>query len=765
MIGEKMSLILESSQVEALVSGNFQGDPFAVLGMHQGCDIEGKNVLFIRTIQPQAACVEVMRRDSETSLGCMRRIHERGLFQLDISDELAFFDYYFKITMPDGQVYETEDAYRFLPVLGELDLYLYGEGKHLRIYDKLGSHLVTHQGVQGVSFAVWAPNAKRVSVVGTFNGWDGRRHMMRPRGSSGIWELFVPGLREWDIYKYELIGAQGRLMPLKSDPFGFAFEMRPKTGTLVFDKERYQWQDDNWLSGGRIKANDLSRPISVYEVHLGSWRRNASEENRWLTYREMADELPAYLNKMGFTHVEFLPLAEYPFDGSWGYQVTGMYAPTSRYGTPDDFKYLVDMLHQAGIGVIMDWVPAHFPRDAFGLAEFDGTALYEHADPRKGEHKDWGTKIYNYGRNEVSNFLIANALFWIKEYHIDALRVDAVASMLYLDYSRKEGEWVPNQYGGRENLEAIAFLRRLNEVVFAEGNGATTFAEESTAWPMVSRPTYVGGLGFGYKWNMGWMHDTLHYMSENPVYRKYHHNELTFSLLYAFSENFILPLSHDEVVHGKGPMIDKMPGDEWQKFANLRLYYSYLFMHPGKKLLFMGNELAVRSEWRYADSLDWGLLKQPKHLGIQKLVADLNNLYQQTPALYEVDFESSGFEWIDGNDFENSCFTFMRHGRRPEDTVVVACNFTPVPRYNYRIGVNEPGLYREILNSDAVGYGGSNVLNEGYLQTEEPGWNFKPHALQVVLPPLSVVCFKRVEDGTSKSRAERPDDQLPPTQK
>ncbi len=747
-----MNLILESNLVEAIANGSYQGDPFAVLGMHQGRDVNDRNCLYIRTFQPQAAEIEVIRTDTNESLGQMRRVHQHGLFQLDISDEIAFFPYVFNIKLYNGEIYRSEDVYRFWPVLGELDLYLYGEGNHWQIYDKLGAHLITHQGVDGVSFAVWAPNAKRVSVVGLFNDWDGRRHMMRPRGASGIWEIFIPGLKEWDLYKYELVGADGRLLPLKSDPFGFAFEMRPKTGTLVLNRDTYQWGDTDWVLSKRAHANDWRQPISIYEMHAGSWRRNSLEGNRWLTYRELAKELPAYLTEMGFTHVEFLPLSEYPFDGSWGYQVTGMYAPTSRYGTPDDFKYLIDELHQAGIGVIMDWVPAHFPRDAFGLANFDGTALYEHADPKKGEHKDWGTKIYNYGRNEVSNFLIANALFWIKEYHIDALRVDAVASMLYLDYSRKEGEWVPNQYGGRENLEAIAFLRRLNEVVFAEGQGATTFAEESTSWPMVSRPTYIGGLGFGYKWNMGWMHDTLHYMAEDPIHRRYHHNELTFSLLYAFSENFALPLSHDEVVHGKGPMIDKMPGDEWQKFANLRLYYSYMFTHPGKKLLFMGNELAVRTEWRFADSLDWGLLYNKNNAGIQQLIKDLNALYRQTPALFDVDFESSGFEWVDGNDFENSCFTFIRHGRKPEDSLVVACNFTPVPRYNYRIGVNESGLYQEVFNSDSLKYGGSGVGHTGDLQTEEPGWNFKQYALQVVLPPLSVVCFRLKEKGPSRQR-------------
>lgn len=746
-----MSPILESTDVENLVSGRYSGDAFEVLGMHNGVDLDGIPVLFIRTLQPQAATVEVINKTTHSSEGMMRRVHVDGLFQLDLPHQETFFPYLLRITLPNGMMYETEDPYRFWPVLGDIDLYLYGEGNHMRIYERLGAHLMTHQGVPGVLFAVWAPNAKRVSVVGSFNDWDGRRHMMRPRGASGIWELFIPGLAEWDIYKYELIGPDGRLLPLKSDPFAFACEMRPKTGSLVFDQHRYQWQDATWLADGRFKAGALDAPISIYEVHLGSWRRNSLEGNRWLTYREMAQELPAYLTEMGFTHVEFLPLSEYPFDGSWGYQVTGMYAPTSRYGSPNDFKYLIDKLHQAGIGVIMDWVPAHFPRDAFGLAEFDGTALYEHADPRKGEHKDWGTKIYNYGRHEVANFLLANALFWIREYHIDALRVDAVASMLYLDYSRKEGEWIPNEYGGRENIEAIHFLRRLNEVVFGENVGATTFAEESTAWPMVSRPTYLGGLGFGYKWNMGWMHDTLQYMHENPVHRKYHHNELTFSLLYAFSENFTLPLSHDEVVHGKGPMYDKMPGDKWQKLANLRLYYGYMFMHPGKKLLFMGNEMGVRSEWNYADSLDWGLLNDTAHQGVQTFIKELNAFYRSTPALFDNDNASSGFEWIDGGDFENSCFTFMRKTRSGE-TLVVACNFTPVPRYNYRIGVNESGIYKEVFNSDLTRYGGSGVKNDTEIQTEEPGWNFKPYALQVVLPPLAVVCFQFKQAGESRKR-------------
>lgn len=747
-----MKHILDENAVKGLMRGRFYGDPFCVLGMHETKTEEGHPFIFIRSVAPQAKTVDVIHTVTGETVGQMRKVHADGLFQLDLPTVKDFFPYKFKITLHNGDIYETEDVYRFWPVLGEQDTYFFNEGTHTRAYEKMGAHLITHQGVKGVSFAVWAPNAKRVSVVGTFNDWDGRRHLMRPRGGSGIWELFIPGLAEWDMYKYEMIGANGDLLPLKIDPYGMAFEMRPKTGTLVFNQDKYYWKDTAWVKEGRKKANALGAAISVYEVHAGSWRRNSLEGNRWLTYREMAEELPAYVKDMGFTHVEFMPLSEYPFDGSWGYQVTGMYAPTSRYGTPDDFKYLIDKLHAAGIGVIMDWVPAHFPKDAFGLANFDGTALYEHADPRKGEHTDWGTKIYNYSRAEVATFLLSNALFWIREYHIDALRVDAVASMLYLDYSRKEGEWIPNQFGGRENLEAISFLRRLNELVFGENVGATTFAEESTSWPMVSRPTYIGGLGFGFKWNMGWMHDTLQYMAENPIHRKFHQNELTFSMLYAWTENFILPLSHDEVVHGKGPMIYKMPGDEWQRFANLRLYYAYMFMHPGKKLLFMGNEIAEGREWNYADSTQWDLLQYPLHKGVQDTVRDLNALYKTVPALNAYDCEAKGFEWINGGDIENSVLTFMRKSDTPEETVVVACNFTPVPRYNYRIGVNIGGEYEQIFNSDDTKYNGSGVTNDGILQTEEPGWDFKPYALQVVLPPLSTTVFRLKKKGPSRKR-------------
>lgn len=728
------------SQAHAILSGTFKGDPFSFLGEHQSQD-----GWVIRTIQPGAKAVFVQTPEG-TDLGEMVRQLNDGYFELNLQKK-DYTPYRLKIIWWDDSIQITPDPYSFLPVLGETDLYLYNEGNHFEIYKKLGAHLIQHQGVQGVSFAVWAPNASRVSVVGNFNNWDGRRHIMRPRGASGIWEIFIPNLSEWDIYKYELTDKEGRLLPLKADPFAFVSEVRPKAGSLVYDINNYTWHDEVWMKK-RAEKNDRAAPISIYEVHAGSWKQ---KDGRWLTYLEMADALPKYIQEMGFTHVEFLPLAEYPFDGSWGYQETGLYAPTSRYGTPGDFRYLIDKLHEADIGVIMDWVPAHFPKDAFGLVNFDGTALYEHANPKLGEHKDWGTKIYNYGRNEVANFLLANALFWIREYHIDALRVDAVASMLYLDYSRKEGEWIPNKYGGRENLEAIAFLRKLNELVFAENSGATTFAEESTAWPMVSRPTYLGGLGFGFKWNMGWMHDTLNYMKEDSLNRKYHHDKLTFGFLYAFTENFVLPLSHDEVVHGKGTILTRMTGDEWQRFANLRAYYAYMFMNPGKKLLFMGDEFGATKEWDYQAELQWNLLNYPFHQGVQEVVKDLNTFYKTHPQLYSQDTDADGFEWIDGADCDNSCFTFMRKDKSGK-TLIVACNFTPVPRYNYRIGVAESGIYEEVFNSDDKKYQGSGVTNVGQITTEEPGWNFKPYAIQVVLPPLAVVVFELKEKGESIQR-------------
>lgn len=570
----------------------------------------------------------------------MTKLDDRGFYQINLGVG-ENFAYRFKIENDLGNTYMAEDAYRFQSNIGDIDAYLFAEGTHLDMYKKLGAHPMTMDGVAGVSFAVWAPNAKRVSVVGGFNNWDGRVNVMRKHPTCGVWDIFIPGIGQGELYKYEIKTQQDYIL-VKSDPVAFYSEKRPNTASVVYNIENYHWEDENWMNY-REQANSFDRPMSVYEVHLGSWRRKGEHGEEYLTYREFADYLVPYVGNMGFTHVEFLPLSEHPLDASWGYQVTGMFAPTSRFGNPDDFRYMIDKFHQAGIGVIMDWVPAHFPKDGHGLVEFDGTHLYEHADPRKGEHTDWGTKIYNYGRTEVCNFLCASALYWLKEYHIDGLRVDAVASMLYLDYSRKNGEWIPNIYGGNENLEAISFLRKMNELVYGHNKGAFTCAEESTAWPMVSRPTSMGGLGFGYKWNMGWMNDTLRYISKDPVHRKYHHGMLTFGLLYAFNENFILPISHDEVVHGKGSMLAKMPGDEWQKFANLRAYYGFMFTHPGKKLLFMGNEFGQDWEWNAEESLRWHLLQYPMYKGMQNCVRDLNLMYKGNPALYEVDFRLPRF--------------------------------------------------------------------------------------------------------------------------
>jgi 1,4-alpha-glucan branching enzyme len=640
-----------------------------------------------------------------------------------------------------GEEHEVYDTYAFPYSISEFDLYLMGEGRHYDTYEKLGAHVVTQEGVAGVHFAVWAPSAQRVSVVGDFNRWDGRVDVMRPRGSSGIWELFVPELQEGAVYKYEIIGPYGNMLPLKADPYGFRAEVRPHTGSMVARLDAHNWQDADWISR-REKKKWLDAPISIYEVHLGSWRKVPEAGNRWLSYRELGDQLIPYVKELGYTHIELLPIMEHPFDGSWGYQTLGYFAATSRYGSPADFMEFIDRCHQAELGVLLDWTPAHFPRDTHGLSQFDGTHLYEHSDPRQGSHPDWGTLVYNYGRNEVQNYLISNALFWLDKYHIDGLRVDAVASMLYLDYSRKAGEWVPNKFGGRENLEAVEFLKRLNEVTHGKFPGVLTIAEESTSWPSVSRPTYLGGLGFSLKWNMGWMNDTLKYFSANPIYRKYEHNNLTFSLIYAFTENFLLPFSHDEVVHGKNSLLHKMPGDLWQQFANLRLLYSYQYAHPGKKLLFMGQEFAQRQEWSEARSLDWHLLQHESHRGVQRLVADLNRLYASEPALYEVDFAWTGFEWIDANDGDNSVLTFLRRGKTPGDFVVAILNATPVPRSGYRIGVPEAGAYREVFNSDADRYGGSNIGNLGAVRADPIRHMGRPYSLELTLPPLAAIYLK-----------------------
>jgi 1,4-alpha-glucan branching enzyme len=626
--------------------------------------------------------------------------------------------------------------------LTDFDVYLWSEGTHYRTYEKLGAHPAEHNGLAGTQFAVWAPNARAVSVIGDFNGWRADADELQPVGSSGIWQGFVPGIGPGTLYKYAIISRYRDYRVDKADPYGFATEIRPHTASKVWDLSGYEWGDQEWLAR-RGRAQALDAPIAIYEVHVGSWMRVPEEGNRWLTYRELAPRLAEYVRGMGYTHVQFLPVSEHPFDASWGYQTVGYFAPTSRFGTPQDFMYLVDTLHQAGIGVLLDWVPAHFPRDEHGLGYFDGTHLYEHSDPRLGEHRDWGTFIYNYGRREVSNFLISNALFWLDKYHIDGLRVDAVASMLYLDYSRKEGEWVPNQYGGRENIDALNFLRRFNEAVYREYPDVLTVAEESTAWGGVSRPTYVGGLGFGYKWDMGWMHDTLSYLSLDPVHRKYHHNQLTFRMLYAFTESFVLPLSHDEVVHGKRSLLSKMPGDHWQKFANLRLLLGYMVTQPGKKLLFMGGDIGQWNEWNHDASLDWHLLQYPLHKGAQRWVRDLNTTYRGQPALHQLDCESAGFEWIDCNDSEQSVLSYLRKGRSAEDTVVVALNFTPVPRHNYRIGVPAGGRWEEILNSDAPLYGGSGQGNIGAVDAAPVGWHGRPYLLNITVPPLGMVVFRR----------------------
>ena len=624
-------------------------------------------------------------------------------------------------------------------MLTDYDLHLLGEGRHWKSYEKLGSQLHVVDGVAGVNFAVWAPNAEALSLVGDFNGWDGRNHAMQRRVPSGIWELFVPGIGAGTLYKYR-VHADGSFSD-RADPYGFGAEVPPRTASKVVDLASHSWRDQEWTTQ-RAAQNSLSAPLSIYEVHLGSWRRPGTDPHRWLSYADLERELVPYCLEMGFTHVEFLPPMEHPFSASWGYQTIGLFAATSRFGSPQDLMSLIDALHRAGVGVIVDWVPAHFPRDGHGLRRFDGTALYEHEDPRKGEHPDWGTLIFNYGRNEVANYLVSSALFWLDRYHVDGLRVDAVASMLYLDYSRKDGEWVPNCHGGRENLEAVEFIKSFNIQVHSHHPGVLTIAEESTSWAGVSRPTYVGGLGFSLKWNMGWMNDTLRYMRHDPVHRKYHHDELTFSLIYAFHENFVLPLSHDEVVHGKGSLLDQMPGDVWQKFANLRLFYSYMWCHPGKKLLFMGGEFGQWQEWNFDESLDWHLLAGESHRGLSRAVADLNNLVRREPALHELDFDGGGFEWIDCHNWHDSVLVFVRRGSKSHDCLVVCCNFTPVLRHGYRIGLPAAGAYEEVFNSDSSWYGGSNAGNSGPIQSAAMPHHGREHSLTMTLPPLAVVVLK-----------------------
>jgi 1,4-alpha-glucan branching enzyme len=704
-------------------------DPHRVLGAHAA---DGGVV--IRAFRPDADGVIAHLEGGEDVV--LQRIDDAGLFEGEAPGASLPLRYTLEVRYGEAS-YTLRDPYAFLPSLGELDMHLLGEGRHEELYEKLGAHVRTMDGVEGTAFAVWAPSARSVSVVGDFNSWDGRLHPMRSLGSTGIWELFVPDVAEGQRYKYEIRTQAGELT-LKADPLAFETEMPPRTASVVH-RPRHTWADDAWMKQ-RASSDPLTRPISIYEVHAGSWRWNPLEGNRSLTYGELAEELSAYVRDMGFTHVELLPIMGHPYEGSWGYQVTSYFAPSPRWGGPDDFRRFVDRMHADGIGVILDWVPAHFPRDEWALARFDGTALYEHADPRRGAHPDWGTLVFNYARHEVRNFLISNALFWTREYHADGIRVDAVASMLYLDYSREAGEWVPNEFGGREDLDAVAFLKELNEVLHAREPGVISAAEESTAWPGVSRPTYVGGLGFGFKWNMGWMHDTLGYFQHEPIHRRYHHHELTFSLMYAFSENFILPLSHDEVVHGKGSLLSKMPGDRWQQLANLRALYAYMWAHPGKKLLFMGGEFAQEQEWSHARSLDWHLLEQPGHSGMQRLVRDLNRLYRETPAFWEVDFDPSGFYWIEPNDSDRNVVVFARVGAAPDrDVAVCVLNLSPVPREGYRIGLPKPGRWREALNTDAEHYGGSNVGNFGAVFAEDMPWMSQPYSAEVTMPPLGAL--------------------------
>ena len=726
-------------EVSRLIGGECH-DPYTILGIHPIVGKEPSRKYFaVRAFFPHAEAISVIE-ESGGSRYKMEKLHESGFFEAIIKDKQDFFKYRLEVTDFSGNVFTVYDPYCFLPVLTDFDLHLFNEGNHHKIYEKLGARGMTVNDVSGTLFAVWAPCARRVSVIGDFNQWDGRRHQMRCLGSSGIWEIFIPGICEGDLYKFEIKTQSGEIYK-KSDPYAFYSELRPETASVVCNIDRSEWQDKEWIKD-RDSGNLFEKPVAIYEVHPGSWSRIPEEGARFLTYRELADKLVNYVVEMGYTHIEFMPVAEHPFDGSWGYQVTGYYSVTSRYGKPEDFMYLVDQCHQNGIGVILDWVPAHFPKDGHGLARFDGTALYEHADVRQGEHPDWGTHIFNFDRNEVRNFLVSNAVFWFEKYHIDGLRVDAVASMLYLDYGKKSGEWIPNRHGGKENIGAIEFLRQLNTTVYQYFPGIMMIAEESTSWALVSKPPYVGGLGFSFKWNMGWMNDYLRYISMDPIYRKYHHNSLTFSIMYAMSENFINVLSHDEVVHGKCSMMGKMPGDYWQKFAGLRVSYGYMYGHPGKILLFMGGEFGQFIEWDYKRSLDWHLLEYDMHKKLQRFVKDLNRIYTGEKALYQVDFSYEGFEWIDCNDSDHSVVSFIRKGKNWQDMLLIVCNFTPVVYENYRIGAPYDVFFSELLNSDSEIYGGSNAGYFGGVRAEQIQYHGKPYSLNLRVPPLAMVILK-----------------------
>ncbi len=731
--------MVQPEQIERLVNAE-HWNPRELLGPHR-ISVNGSDALVIRTLAPEAGEAQVISDTPGHKPIRMNRVHASGLFEAILDAPKGTLKYRLRVTDSHGTVTERHDPYSFPPIVSDHDLHLFGEGNLFKGYERLGAHLTTVDEIAGVHFVVWAPNAMRVSVVGGFNHWDGRCHQMMSRGSTGIWELFVPDIPEGTLYKYEIRSRHVDAPFTKADPYAFSAELRPRTASIVRNLSGYRWNDRAWMDA-RATRDPLTVPMSIYEVHLGSWMRVPEEENRWLTYRELADKLIHYVKHMGYTHIELMPVTEHPFDGSWGYQATGYFAATSRFGPPEDFMAFVDAAHQAGIGIIMDWAPAHFPDDAYGLAWFDGTHLYDHEDPRLGYHPEWKSRIFNYGRMEVKNFLQNSALFWLDKYHIDGLRVDAVASMLYLDYGRKSGEWIPNQFGGNENLAAVSFLKELNVLVHQEHPGAMTIAEESTAWPGVSKPTYTGGLGFTFKWNMGWMHDTLEYFSLDPVHRKHHQNKITFGLVYAFHENFVLVLSHDEIVHGKKTLIDKMPGDDWQRFANLRALYGFMYGHPGKKMLFMGGEFGQWWEWNHDDSLQWHLCQHEAHAGLQRYVRDLNWLYRNETALHEVDFDWTGFQWIDFHDAEQSVIAFLRKAKTQQDLVVGVCNLTPVPRYGYRIGVPSLGHYRELLNSNAEIYGGSNMGNGGGVMAEPISAHGFPNSIVLTLPPLSVLYFK-----------------------
>ena len=732
-----MPQTIHPDAVQALIAGEI-GAPKTLLGRHQFGDH-----VSIRTFRPWADRIDIVHGQTQARVK-MQKLNDAGLFVADLDKSWAQAAYHFEASSADKSVESYADPYIFPPLLTDYDIYLFGQGRHQNIYEKLGAHRRQVNGIAGIHFAVWAPNCYKAAVIGDFNRWDARTHAMENNRGSGIWELFIPDLEVGLRYKYEIRSHHNGYRAEKSDPYGFYAEVRPKTASIVYDIDGYDWQDEAWMAA-RAQKDPLAQPMNIYEAHLGSWKRKAN--NEYLTYRELAAELVPYLVDMGYTHLELMPVAEHPLDKSWGYQTVGYYAPTSRYGTPTDLMRFVDCCHQNGIAVILDWVPAHFPKDGHGLNYFDGTHLYSHDDQRQGEHPDWGTMIFNYGRREVRNFLIANALFWLKKYHIDGLRVDAVSSMIYLNFSREEGEWIPNEYGGHENLAALDFLRELNEAVHAQAPGAVTIAEEATDWPMVSRPTYIGGLGFTFKWNMGWMHDTLNYMRQDPIHRRFHHHRITFALWYAFSENFVLPLSHDEVVHEKASLISKMPGDYWQRFAQLRLLFGHQCAQVGKMLNFMGGEFAQFAEWSEARSLDWHLLDYDKHAQMQAWVRGLNHFYKEQPALWEVDFDAAGFRWIEANDADNSVYSYIRYAKDKRDFLIVVLNFTPVVRYDYRIGAPSGGFYKEMLNSDAAAYGGSNVGNLGGVDSEPIEAHGLPHSIRLLLPPLAILILKREIDG------------------